>query len=168
MPSITGVGESLHKVLAQIGSKLWSSWHLIAPIDLQWGKCCSEDRAFIIPQQNRVWGGILFSACPSFRPSVILWFRQHLSILLYNLDSFCPILFIFTPQHYCQTMHDWKIGAEGSVLQELCHFVNLSKMFVLWLIVILSTRVLLYNFDSFCLILFVLTPYHYNQTMHVW
>ena len=26
----------------------------------------------------------------------------------------------------------------------------------------------LYNFDSFCLILFMFTPYHYQQTMHVW
>ena len=26
----------------------------------------------------------------------------------------------------------------------------------------------LYNFDSFCLILFIFTPHHYHQTVHVW
>ena len=40
MRSITGVGERLHKVLGQIGSKLWFPWQQKAPIDLQWGKQC--------------------------------------------------------------------------------------------------------------------------------
>ena len=34
MCSITGVGERLHKVLWQIGSKLWLPWQQKAPIDL--------------------------------------------------------------------------------------------------------------------------------------
>ena len=34
MCSITGVGERLHKVLGQIGSKLWFPWQQKAPIDL--------------------------------------------------------------------------------------------------------------------------------------
>ena len=34
MCSITGVGEKLHKVLGQIGSKLWCQWQQKAPIDL--------------------------------------------------------------------------------------------------------------------------------------
>ena len=34
MCSITGVGERLHKVLGQIGSKLWLPWQQKAPIDL--------------------------------------------------------------------------------------------------------------------------------------
>ena len=50
-----------------------------------------------------------------------------LGFLLYNFDSFCLILFVFTPHHYHQTVHVWKEkGAEGSVLQELCHFVILT------------------------------------------
>ena len=40
MCSITGVGERLHKVLGQIGSKLWFPWQQKAPIDLKWGKWC--------------------------------------------------------------------------------------------------------------------------------
>ena len=40
MCSITGVGERLHKVLGQIGSKLWFPWQQKASIDLQWGKRC--------------------------------------------------------------------------------------------------------------------------------
>ena len=39
------------------------------------------------------------------RDSVISKFRQHLMILLYNCDSFCPILFKFTSHHNHQTMH---------------------------------------------------------------
>ena len=34
MCSITGVGERLHNVLGQIGSKLWCPWQQKAPIDL--------------------------------------------------------------------------------------------------------------------------------------
>ena len=34
MCSITGVGERLHKVLGQIGAKLWCPWQQKAPIDL--------------------------------------------------------------------------------------------------------------------------------------
>ena len=34
MWNITGVGERLHKVLGQIGSKLWFPWQQKAPIDL--------------------------------------------------------------------------------------------------------------------------------------
>ena len=50
-----------------------------------------------------------------------------LGFFLYNFDSFCLILFIFTPHHYHQTMHfERKIGAEGLVLQELCRFVFLT------------------------------------------
>ena len=40
MCSITGVGERLHNVLGQIGSKLWFPWQQKAPIDLFWGKQC--------------------------------------------------------------------------------------------------------------------------------
>ena len=40
MCSIIGVGERLHKVLGQIGSKPWFPWQQKAPIDLQWGKWC--------------------------------------------------------------------------------------------------------------------------------
>ena len=38
--SIIGVGRKLHKVLGQIGSKLWFPWQQKNPIDLQWGKWC--------------------------------------------------------------------------------------------------------------------------------
>ena len=34
------MGERLHKVLEQIGSKLWFPWQQKAPIDLKWGKWC--------------------------------------------------------------------------------------------------------------------------------
>ena len=40
MCSIIWVGERLHKVLGQTGSKLWFPWQQKAPIDLQWGKRC--------------------------------------------------------------------------------------------------------------------------------
>ena len=40
MCSIIGVGERLHKVLRQIGSKLWFPCQQKAPVDLQWGKWC--------------------------------------------------------------------------------------------------------------------------------
>ena len=41
-----------------------------------------------------------------------------LGFFLFNFDSFCLILFIFTPHYNHQCL-------KGSVLQELCHFVIL-------------------------------------------
>ena len=86
--------------------------------------------------QNGVLGGYTV-----FSKSVVPKFRQHLMILLYNFDSFCPILFKFTHHHNHQTNQqiDRKIGAEGSVLQELCHFVILTIRCCIMTIVIPST-----------------------------
>ena len=56
--------------------------------------------------------------------------------LVYNFSSFCPILFKF--KHTLtirQCMFCRKIGAKGSVLQELCHLIILTKMFSIVLIV---------------------------------
>ena len=41
------MGERLHKVLGQVGSELWFPWQQIAPIGLQWEKCCEHSIAFI-------------------------------------------------------------------------------------------------------------------------
>ena len=61
-----------------------------------------------------------------FSMSVIPSFHQHLNVLPYNLDSFCQTLFKFTPHLAIrECMFNRKIGAEGSVLQELCLFVVL-------------------------------------------
>ena len=68
----------------------------------------------LYPPQNAVLGGILFSVCLKFRNSNSV----HISrFLMYNLSSFCSILFKF--QHTLtirQHMFYRKIGAEGSVL----------------------------------------------------
>ena len=57
------------------------------------------------------YGGILFSA----------------KVLIYNLSSSCPI---FSNFHHTSTIRNCmfcrKIGAEGSVSQELCSFVVLT------------------------------------------
>ena len=45
--SIIGVGERLRKVLGQVGSELWFPWQQIAPIGLQWEKCCENSSAYI-------------------------------------------------------------------------------------------------------------------------
>ena len=50
MCSIIGVGERQHKVLGQIGSKLWFPWQQKAPIDLQWGKWCLHLFSFFFIQ----------------------------------------------------------------------------------------------------------------------
>ena len=41
------MGERLHKVLGQVGSELWFPWQQIAPIELQWEKCCEHSSAYI-------------------------------------------------------------------------------------------------------------------------
>ena len=40
MSTSLGLGEKLHNVLRQIGSKLWCPWQQKAPIDVQWWKWC--------------------------------------------------------------------------------------------------------------------------------
>ena len=50
-----------------------------------------------------------------------------LVFFLYNVDSFCLILFIFTPHHNHQTMHVRRISITR--VMPLCNSCN--KMFVL-------------------------------------
>ena len=47
------------------------------------------------------------------RHSMIPKFCQHLRFLLYNFDSFCPILFKFTPHLNPSDIFDRKIGLKG-------------------------------------------------------
>ena len=59
MCSIIGVGERLHKVLGQIGSKLWFPWQQKVPIDLYWENDVSTFsllfciRSFLYLQETR-------------------------------------------------------------------------------------------------------------------
>ena len=66
-----------------------------------------------------------------------VFYHCHLECLLYNFDSFCPILFKFTPHHNHQTVYAWQDnwGWRVSItrVRPLCNSYN--KMFVLWLIV---------------------------------
>ena len=84
------------------------------------------------PPQNVVLGGILFSACPSFRDSVIPRFR-HSDIIFLRI---CPVTYV-AHGRFCSNLYHTldiirhcmfcrKIGVEGSILQELCHFVILT------------------------------------------
>ena len=41
------MGKRLHKILGQVGSELWFPWQQIAPIGLQWEKCCEHSSAYI-------------------------------------------------------------------------------------------------------------------------
>ena len=70
----------------------------------------------LYPLQNGVLGGYTV-----FSMSVIPSFHQHLRVLLCNFDSF---LRFCSNLHYTLTIRECmfsrKIGAEGSVLQELC------------------------------------------------
>ena len=58
-----------------------------------------KGRSLLYPQQNRVLGGYTV-----FSMSVIPSFCD-LRVLLYTFDSFCPILFKFTPHLDHRTMH---------------------------------------------------------------
>ena len=59
MCSTIGVGERLHKVLGQIGSKLWFPRKQKVPTELKWGKWCLQlfsvvfDRSFLYLQATR-------------------------------------------------------------------------------------------------------------------
>ena len=59
-----------------------------------------QNGVLLYPLQNGVLGGYTvfsMSVSPWFRDSMIARFCQHLRFLLYNFDSFCPILFNSTP-----------------------------------------------------------------------
>ena len=80
--------------------------------------------------QNRVLEGI--SCFQHVRNSILPSFRQHLRFLLYNFDSFCLILFKFTPHLNHQTMHVWGWGISIIRVMPLCNSFN--KMLVGWLV----------------------------------
>ena len=75
----------------------------------------------LYPLQNIVLGAILFSACPSFRLSIHI--LRFCSVTLVALARFCSNFHHTLTIRHC--MYCRKIGAEGSVLQELFHFVIL-------------------------------------------
>ena len=60
---------------------------------------------FFIPPAKHSFSGVY--CFQHVRHSVIPKFCQHLRWLRYNFDSFCPILFKFTPQLIYQTLHVW-------------------------------------------------------------
>ena len=68
---------------------------------------------------KKLWG-ILFSACPSFCHSVTILKVLHCVALARFCSNFHHTITISNCM-FCR-----KIGAEGSVLQELCHFVILT------------------------------------------
>ena len=63
------------------------------------------------------------SVMPSFRHSVIIFYR-FCSVTFVALARFCSNFHHTLTIRHC--MFYKKIGAEGSVLQELCHFVILN------------------------------------------
>ena len=96
---------------------------------------------------------------PSFRHSeiIFLWFC---SVTLVPTARFCSNFHHTLAIRHC--MFCRKIGAEGSVLQELCHFVILTAryfcahFFMIFLCI----------FSSYCPILFKFSP-HLNHTCDV-
>ena len=98
-------------------------------------ECQRSGWVIISPTKHSFRGYTVFSMC------MIPWFCQHLRCLLYNFDSLCPILFKFTPHLNHQTVQVWQENRGWRVsitrVMPLCNSYN--KMFVLSLIVILST-----------------------------
>ena len=80
------------------------------------------------------------------------------------MDTLVALARFFSNFHHTLTIRHCmfcrKIGAEGSVLQELCHFVILTARDHFF-------KVLLFYFNSSCLILFKFSPHLNNQTLHV-
>ena len=82
----------------------------------------------IIPSAKHSFRGVC--CFQPVRDSEILSFHDHfLKVLLGNFITSCPILIKFhltlTIRH-CMCFR--KIGTEGTVLQELCHFVILTAI----------------------------------------
>ena len=90
------------------------------------------ENVFLYSPQNGVLVGYNV-----FSMSIIPKFCQHLMILLYKFDSWCPILFKFTLHHNHQTMHVWQENQSWrvSITRVMPLRNSYNKMFVLWLIV---------------------------------
>ena len=114
----------------------------------------------IIPLAKRSFRGVY--CFQPVRHSVILSFRYHFlmfcSVTLVALGRFCSNFFHTLTIRHC--MFCRKKGVEGSVLQELCHFVILTARDHFF-------KVLRCNFSSPCLILFKSSPHLNHQTLHV-
>ena len=87
--------------------------------------------SIIIPPAKRSFRGVYCfqpvrdSKIPRFRHSVIIFLR-FCSVTLVALARFCSNFHHTLTIRHC--MFCRKIGAEGSVLQELCHFVVLTAI----------------------------------------
>ena len=86
-------------------------------------------KTIIIPPRKRSLRGVYCfesvrdSVIPSCRHSVIIFYR-FCSVTFVALARFCSNFHYTLTIRHC--MFYKKIGAEGSVLQELCHFVILN------------------------------------------
>ena len=149
---------------------------------MQWNRWVFDDnwRIIIPPPPHTHTQNVVFipPAKCSFRG--VYWFQHvHDSVIPSTFKVFTTLIAFV---RFCSNLHHtliirqcmfgMKIGAAGSVLQRvimlLCNSYN-KMVVVLSLIVIPSTfKFLLYNFNSFCPILFIFTPHHNHQTMHVW
>ena len=99
-----GHPASLIRVFAVRMKKEWVLSYTQSAQQRLWSESFLGARVILLyPPQN---GGVY--CFHHVRDSVIPKFRQHLMILLYNCDSFCPILFKFTTHHNHQTMHVWQ------------------------------------------------------------
>ena len=117
-----------------------------------------------IPPAKRSFRGVYcfepvrHSVIPSFRDLFFLWFC---SVTLVPTARFCSNFHRTLAIRHC--MFCRKIGAEGSVLQELCHFVILTAryfcahFFMIFLCI----------FCSYCPILFKFSPHLNHHTLHV-
>ena len=116
------VSATLHTIL------YWSFWNFEHVFSMV-GRCAyGLDiilKSIFIPSTKQSFRGVY--CFQLVHNSIIPKFRQHLMILLKTLTAF--VRFCSNLHHTItirQCMFDIKIGAEGSVLQELCHFVILT------------------------------------------
>ena len=131
---------------------------------------CTSQHSYYTPAKRSFMGYAVYSKSRilSFRPSVIPSFRQQLRFCSITLIAF--VRFCLNLRHTLtirQCTFERKIGARGSVLHELCLFVILLIKCIITGSTPFLNRFLLYNFDSFCLILFNIKPQLTHQTMHV-
>ena len=118
---------------------------------------------FLYPPQNVVLGGYTVLSL-----SVIPWFRHSEIIFLW----FCSVTLVPTAR-FCSNFHHTlairhcmfcrKIWAEGSVLQELCHFVILTARYFC----AHFFMIFLCFFSSYCQILIKFSPHLNHHTLHV-
>ena len=139
---IIRMGERLHKVLGQIGSKLWFPWQQKVPTDLQWGKRCRHLFSVVFYQiffrlagkedRHKISDKFQFLPLPT-ELDAHECLKNLSNIRIFRHTPFCPFIFSFFNTQKLKILVTLFSGTvRPRRLQLGAHVDNVWMYFVYW------------------------------------